>query len=78
MGETGEDHGHSIVRGQGQVGSGYERSELFDNSGEDRVGEAVKGPPLGITKGRLEGPNMLRREGAERGDGEVGGGGRRR
>lgn len=77
MGEAGEDHGHGIVGGQGEVGGGDERAELFDDSGEDRVGEAVEGPPLGVAEVRLEGPNMLRGEGAEGGDGEVRRGGGR-
>lgn len=41
MSETGENHGNSIIRGKGEIGLGYVRLELINNSSEDRVGEAI-------------------------------------
>lgn len=50
MGEAGKDHGDGVVRGEGEIGEGDVGFELLDDGGEDRVGEAVEGPPLGIAE----------------------------
>lgn len=49
--------------------------ELLDHSGENRVGEAVHGSPLGVAEWGLEGPDVLGGESSEGGDGVVFGGG---
>lgn len=75
MGEAGEDHGDGVVGREGEVGEGDVRPELFDDGGEDGVGEAVEGTPLGVAERGFEGPDVLGGEGSEGGDGHGGGGG---
>lgn len=75
MGEAGEDHGDGVVGGEREVGKGDVGLELVDDGGEDGVGEAVEGPPLGVAERRFEGPDVLGGEGAEGRDGVVTGGG---
>lgn len=72
VGEAGEDHGDGVVGREGEVGEGDVGFELVDDGGEDRVGEAVEGAPLGVAERGFEGPDVFGGEGAEGGDG-VGG-----
>lgn len=59
MGEAGEDHGDGVVGGEGEVGGGDERLELFDDGGEDGVGEAVEGSPACVAERGVEGPDVV-------------------
>lgn len=74
MGEAGENHGDGVVRGEGELRLGYVGFKLLDDGGEDGVGQAVEGSPLGVAEGGFHGPDALGGEGSEGGDGEFGGG----
>lgn len=68
VGETREDHGDGVVRREGEVGEGNVGFELVDDGGEDGVGEAVGGSPLGISEWGFHGPDAFRGECSEGGD----------
>ncbi|KAH1087869.1 hypothetical protein GYH30_019104 [Glycine max] len=65
VGEAGEDHGDGVVGGEGEVGEGDVGLELVDDSGEDGVGEAVEGAPVGVAERGFQGPDVFCGEGAE-------------
>lgn len=75
MGEAGEDHGHGIIRREREIGLCNMGLELVHDGGEDRVGEPIQRPPLGVAEWRLEGPDVLRGESPKRRDGEICSGG---
>ena len=75
MAETGEDHGNGIIGREREIGEGNVGFEFVNDGGEDRVGDAIEGAPMGIAKRGFEGPDVVSGEGAEGGDGVIGGGG---
>lgn len=74
VGETREDHSDGVIRREGEVGESDVGFEFVDDGGEDGVGEAVEGAPVGVAERGFEGPDVFGGEGAEGGDGVVGGG----
>lgn len=78
MAEAREDHSNGVIGREREIGEGNMGFELVDDGGEDRMREAIEGPPSGVAKRGFEGPNVVSGEGAEGGDGVVGGGGGRR
>ena len=54
VGEAGEDHSDGVVGREGKVGEGDVGFQLVDDGGEDRVGEAVEGAPVGVAERGFE------------------------